>query len=168
MHHHHLSDPVACRLRQAQRGLIANAGGGEAAAAALGASPSRAFRLNSEGQGGQVAQWARVDEVLQLETAAGVPVMTQALAAIQGYRLVPVEIDQRDHNASPLAPHAAKGATLMSTLVAVAVLAEQDGTLDAGERSEIKQLLAQIEPMLERVRRSVAHADAAAQTGGRQ
>ncbi|MBY5763605.1 hypothetical protein HFO06_10950 [Rhizobium leguminosarum] len=144
-HEHHWT-----RLKAATRAAVGQAGTAEQLSQ---------FTRVSEGQvnkyvGPNYPDYMPIDVVLDTELAAGAPIITQALASIQGYRLVPID-------GAVEAPIGVKDTVKLleglMTVVSAIHAAIADETVDEGEKREIERKLnshmMDVQDVLARVRR---------------
>lgn len=94
-----------------------------------------------------------IDVVLDLERDLGAPLITEALAALQGYRLVPIDADAAQPvGLGDLAEVSKEGGDVVQKLAA----AMADGALDSHERREISAEIAENIAVLRRLDRKVS------------
>jgi hypothetical protein len=120
-------------LATATKRLIAELGGLEAAASVTRVRPPQLSDYGSP----HVAQYMPADVIADLETVAGRPLLTEALARLQGYALLPLSPRGPDDLALHLA-RIGQGVGVLFGRVSEALL---DGTIDAGERQDILSAL---------------------------
>lgn len=137
------------RLKAATRAVVTQAGTAAQLAAGTRVSESQINKY----VGPAYPDFMPLDVVLDAELLAGAPIITQALASIQGYRLVPVD-------GAVAAPIGVKDTVrllegLMHVVSAIHA-AVADDTVDEGEKREIERKLSthmmDVQDVLARVR----------------
>ncbi|RFB95198.1 hypothetical protein B5K11_09605 [Rhizobium leguminosarum bv. trifolii] len=139
------------RLKAATRAVVTQAGTAAQLASGTRVSESQINKY----VGPAYPDFMPLDVVLDAELLAGAPIITQALASIQGYRLVPVD-------GAVAAPIGVKDTVrllegLMHVVSAIHA-AVADDTVDEGEKREIERKLSthmmDVQDVLARVRQA--------------
>jgi hypothetical protein len=141
--HHH------ARLKAASRNVVTHAGTAAQLSAVTRVSESQINKY----VGQPYPDFMPLDVVLDAELAAGAPIITQTLAAIQGYRLVPIDGPVNAPISARDAVSMVKGAT---DAAGVIFAATEDNFVDEGEKREIERklisLVLNLQDVLMRVR----------------
>jgi len=140
------------RLKAAQRDLIKRAGGIERAAELASISKSQMGRFNNDGD----PELMPIPAILMLQRECGVPLVTSAMAELEGRRL-----------ADPSEAAAANGSILSSyaevvvqagELISKGALAFADGKLTPAEASGMDRAAAALEIVISELRKATAGA----------
>lgn len=133
----HLHPREYLALKTAYRTLVEGVGGVDAASAVLaGYAPGRiaeAYSLN------RADRMPRLDHVADLEAVAGNPTVTFHLARLAGYTLLPV-----NPSGGPVGAAMARIAETAGQVMAEAMRALADGSIDPAERAALRSRLAQL------------------------
>ncbi len=124
-------------LKAAWRELVHAIGKGARVGALIGQPEGRVSEYGSPGSDRSPA----IDAVLELETEAGVPAVTAALAALQGFRLVPVDAGED----GALVPLLARVGAEVGEAFGAFALAAADGRFSARERATLAREFGDVE-----------------------
>jgi hypothetical protein len=131
-----MPDPGRAALATATKRLIGELGGLEAAASCTRVRPS----VLSDYGNPHSERMVPVDVTLDLERIAGRPLVTAALASLQGYALLPLDARGDDD----IARHLARIGASVASLFARAAEALRDGVVDDAERQDLLFRLAEV------------------------
>jgi hypothetical protein len=139
------------RIKAAQKDLIERCGGIVRAAEKCSSSKTEVGRWNNGGD----PDLMPISAVMQLEADCGMPLVTSAMAELNGRRLAdPDEFGAA--NASVMAAHA-EVVVQFGELIARAAVAFSDGKLTSAELAGIDRDAAAVEKALAELRRAAAH-----------
>ncbi|WP_157014874.1 phage regulatory CII family protein [Mesorhizobium xinjiangense] len=151
----HFGDAWFHRLKAAQRDLIKMAGGIERTAELTSFSKSEVGRWNLAGEG----QLMPLAAVFALEMEVGVPIVTSAMAGLQGRRLSdPAEDEARVGDVLARFSDAARQS---ADLTAAGALALADGKITPAEASEIDRAASRLQQSIVDLRNALAGTKAA-------
>lgn len=154
-------DTTRLALKAAFRRTLSQVGGGASFSHAtrVGEATLSKYAAAHDGE-----HFPPVDVVLDLELDAGAPAITTALAAAQGYALVPVEAEQRGPCFRDVAEITRASANLQADLAD----ALADGSVCEQEAKELVAGLDAVDSVLRNLRQLLVHArDGAADEGQR-
>lgn len=139
------------RIKSAQRDLIERCGGIVRSAEKCSCSKTEVGRWNNQGD----PDLMPISAVMQLEADCGVPLVTTAMAELNGRRLAdPDEVSAA--NASVMAAHA-EVVVQFGELIARAASAFSDGRLTPAELAAIDRDAASVERAIGELRKAAAH-----------
>lgn len=138
-------------LKTAWKRLVERLGGTDATAACTRVGRSRASEYGLV----ECERFVPVDVLLDAEATAGRPVVTETLAGLLGYRLVP----RRDWPAETLARHLARIGHDAADVFATASAALEDGVVTSAEREGIVLALTELEMAAGEAIASLRHAE---------
>lgn len=144
------------RLKAAQRDLIKRVGGIERAGDIANVSKSQMGRYNNDGD----PELMPPPVFLMLQRECGVPLFTDALAGLEGYRLTAPDEGAGAANASIMSSYA-ETVVQAGELIAKGALAFADGKLTPAEAAGIDRAAALVEQTVSELRRATASARAA-------
>lgn len=147
------------RLKAAQRDLIKRVGGIERAGDIANVSKSQMGRFNNDGD----PELMPLQVALMLQRECGVPLMTDAMAGLEGYRLTRPEEGSAAANATIMSSYA-ETVVQAGELISRGALAFADGKLTAAEAAGIDRAAGLLEQGLSELRRATAAARAAGTT----
>ena len=152
------------RLKAAQRDLIKRVGGIERAAELASISKSQMGRFNNDGD----PELMPIPAVLMLQRECGVPLVTTAMAELEGRRLADPEMGDAA-NACIMASHA-EVVVQAGELMAAGAMAFADGRLTPSEAAGMDRAASALERAVAEFRKAAASAragDFAVVRGGR-
>lgn len=154
-----MSDPLPSawfyRLKAAQRDLVKRCGGVERAAEIASVSKSQMGRCNNDGD----PDLMTIPVVLALQADCGLPLVTAAMAELQGRRLTDPAAGADGGNAAVQMLHA-EAIVQAGELVSAGALAFADGRLTPAEAVSIDRAAARLDAAISDLRKALAAARA--------
>lgn len=129
------SDHDRTRLKAASRAAVTAAGTAKQLCASTRVSEAQVSRY----QGAAYDEFMPLDVILDCELLAGQPILTAALADMQGYRLVSIEAEAE--SAGLTIDHVLDAFSSVAGLVDAYREAKRDGRIDAAEERDITNRL---------------------------